>query len=135
MMDENNRYDGALQADNAHASELEAPHNTFDNNLPPESAPTNEETLPKRNKYADKMNHKRSGLSKRVRIGVGITALVLLLVAGIVFVIITRGLGREHDVNATAVASYGMIVRPILKAPVSPPQGCAKSLAWTFRVP
>lgn len=64
---------------------------------------------PKRNKYADKMNKKKSRLSKGVRIGIGVAVIVLLIAAGIFLVIKTRGAGSEDTGNDTAVASYGMI--------------------------
>lgn len=65
--------------------------------------------VPKRNKYADKMNKKKSRLSKGVRIGIGIAVIVLLLAAGIFLVWKTRNTGTELQGETTAVASRGML--------------------------
>lgn len=65
--------------------------------------------LPKRNKYADKMNKKKSRLSKGVRIGIGIAVIVLLVAAGIFLVFKTRNTGTELEGETTAVASRGML--------------------------
>lgn len=76
----------------------------------PEAATEGESTaVPKRNKYADKMNKKKSRLSKGVRIGIGIAVIVLLLAAGIFLVWKTRNTGTELQGETTAVASRGML--------------------------
>ena len=67
------------------------------------------ENKPKRNKYADKMNKNKHRLDKRVRIGIGIAAVVLLIAAGVFLVLKTRAAGSEDESSNTAVASYGMI--------------------------
>ncbi|WP_373162933.1 HlyD family efflux transporter periplasmic adaptor subunit [Agathobaculum sp. Marseille-P7918] len=66
-------------------------------------------TVPKRNKYADKMNKKKSRLSKGVRIGIGIAVIVLLLAAGIFLVWKTRNTGTELQGETTAEATRGML--------------------------
>lgn len=76
----------------------------------PAAATEGESTaVPKRNKYADKMNKKKSRLSKGVRIGIGIAVIVLLLAAGIFLVWKTRNTGTELQGETTAVASRGML--------------------------
>lgn len=76
----------------------------------PAAAAEGESTaVPKRNKYADKMNKKKSRLSKGVRIGIGIAVIVLLLAAGIFLVWKTRNTGTELQGETTAVASRGML--------------------------
>nr|WP_297282588.1 HlyD family efflux transporter periplasmic adaptor subunit [uncultured Agathobaculum sp.] len=64
---------------------------------------------PKRNKYADKMNKKKSRLGKGVRIGIGIAVIVSLLAAGIFLVWKTRNTGTELQGETTAVATRGML--------------------------
>lgn len=76
----------------------------------PENKPEAESTAaPKRNKYADKMNKKKSRLGKGVRIGIGIAVIVLLLAAGVFLVLKTRNTGTELQGDTTAVATRGML--------------------------
>lgn len=75
----------------------------------PAKAEGDKNALPKRNKYADKMNKKKSRLSKGVRIGIGIAVIVLLIAAGIFLVFKTRNTGTELQGETTAVASRGML--------------------------
>lgn len=75
----------------------------------PAKAEGDKSALPKRNKYADKMNKKKSRLSKGVRIGIGIAVIVLLVAAGIFLVFKTRNTGTELEGETTAVASRGML--------------------------
>ena len=65
--------------------------------------------MPKRNKYADKMNRKKSRLSKGVRIGIGVAVVVLLIALGIFLVLKSRNAGTEETVTQTATASRGML--------------------------
>lgn len=64
---------------------------------------------PKRNKYADKMNRKKSRLSKNIRIGIGVAVIAILIAAGIFLVFKTRDAGTEEAANTTAVATRGML--------------------------
>ena len=64
---------------------------------------------PKRNKYADKMNRKKSRLSKNIRIGIGVAVIAILIAAGIFLVFKTRDAGTEETANTTAVATRGML--------------------------
>lgn len=64
---------------------------------------------PKRNKYADKMNRKKSRLSKNNRIGIGVAVIAILIAAGIFLVFKTRDAGTEEAANTTAVATRGML--------------------------
>ena len=64
---------------------------------------------PKRNKYADKMNRKKSRLSKNIRIGIGVAVIAILIAAGIFLVFKTRDAGTEEAANTTAVATQGML--------------------------
>ena len=66
-------------------------------------------TMPKRNKYADKMNKKKPRLKKGVRIGIGIAVLVLIIAAGIFLVWKTRDAGTQVEGETTAVATRGML--------------------------
>ncbi len=76
----------------------------------PENKPEAESTAaPKRNKYADKMNKKKSRLGKGVRIGIGIAVIVLLLAAGVFLVLKTRNTGTELQGDTTAVTTRGML--------------------------
>ena len=76
----------------------------------PENKPEAESTAaPKRNKYADKRNKKKSRLGKGVRIGIGIAVIVLLLAAGVFLVLKTRNTGTELQGDTTAVATRGML--------------------------
>ena len=65
--------------------------------------------MPKRNKYADKMNQKKSRLNKGVRIGIGVAVVVLLIALGIFLVLKSRNAGTEETVTQTATASRGML--------------------------
>ncbi|HIY39078.1 MAG TPA: HlyD family efflux transporter periplasmic adaptor subunit [Candidatus Agathobaculum merdigallinarum] len=64
---------------------------------------------PKRNKYADKMNRKKSRLSKNIRIGIGVAVIAILIAAGIFLVFKTRDARTEEAANTTAVATRGML--------------------------
>lgn len=64
---------------------------------------------PKRNKYADKMNKKKSRLSKGVRIGIGVVVVAALIAAGVFAVLKTRDTGAEDTASTTAVATRGML--------------------------
>lgn len=76
----------------------------------PENKPEAESiAAPKRNKYADKMNKKKSRLGKGVRIGIGIAVIVLLLAAGVFLVLKTRNTGTELQGDTTAVTTRGML--------------------------
>lgn len=76
----------------------------------PENKAEGENTaVPKRNKYADKMNKKKSRISKKVRIGIGIAVIILLLAAGVFLVLKTRNTGTELQGETTAVATRGML--------------------------
>lgn len=76
-----------------------------------EPAKTSEQnpTQPKRNKYADKMNKKKSRFSKGVRMGIGAAVIILLIAAGVFLVWKTRNTGADMQVDNTAVASRGML--------------------------
>lgn len=65
--------------------------------------------MPKRNKYADKMNQKKSRLNKGMRIGIGVAVVVLLIALGIFLVLKSRNAGTEETVTQTATASRGML--------------------------
>ena len=76
----------------------------------PENKPEAESiAAPKRNKYADKMNKKKSRLGKGVRIGIGIAVIVLLLAAGVFLVLKTRNTGTELQGDTTAVTTRVML--------------------------
>lgn len=76
----------------------------------PESRSAEENiVMPKRNKYADKMNKKKSRLGKGVRIGISIAVILLLLAGGIFLVWKTRNTGTELQGETTAVATRGML--------------------------
>ena len=64
---------------------------------------------PKRNKYADKMNKKKSRLSKGVRIGIGVAVVAALIAAGVFLVLKSRDAGTDNTANTTAVVSRGML--------------------------
>lgn len=64
---------------------------------------------PKRNKYADKMNKKKSKFSKNIRLGIGIAIVVLLIALGVFLVLKTRDAGSQTNENTTAVAYRGML--------------------------
>lgn len=61
------------------------------------------EVLPKRNKYADKMNRKKRRLSKGARIGITAAAVALLLGGGIWAVVKSRDAGTEDVTQTTAM--------------------------------
>ena len=65
------------------------------------------EVLPKRNKYADKMNRKKRRLSKGARIGITAAAVALLLGGGIWAVVKSRDAGTEDVTQTTAMVSCG----------------------------
>ena len=64
---------------------------------------------PKRNKYADKMNKKKSRLSRGVRIGIGVAVVAALIAAGVFLVLKSRDAGTDNTANTTAVVSRGML--------------------------
>lgn len=65
--------------------------------------------MPKRNRYADKMNRKKGRLSKGLRTGIGAAILILLIAFGIFLVMKTRSVGAQADEAMTAVATRGML--------------------------
>lgn len=65
--------------------------------------------MPKRNRYADKMNRKKGRLSKGLRTGIGAAILILLIAFGIFLVMKTRSVGAQADKAMTAVATRGML--------------------------
>ena len=69
------------------------------------------EVLPKRNKYADKMNRKKRRLSKGARIGITAAAVALLLGGGIWAVVKSRDAGDEG--RRPRLWSAAAIWRPI----------------------
>ena len=66
-------------------------------------------TMPKRNKYADKMNKKKRRLNRGVRMAIGIAILLLLIAGGVFLVWKTRDTGTETTGETTAVATRGML--------------------------
>lgn len=73
--------------------------------------PTAVETtvMPKRNKYADKMNKRKRRLNRGVRMAIGIVILLLLIAGGVFLVWKTRDTGTETTGETTAVATRGML--------------------------
>ena len=64
---------------------------------------------PKRNKYADKMNKKKSRLSKGVRIGIGVAVIVLLI--ALVFIVALVVLLKDNpDILEKVLYTLGGVI-------------------------
>lgn len=64
---------------------------------------------PKRNKYADRMNKKKSRLSKKAQIIICAAIAALFIAGGIFAVVKTRGGASDDSSDSTAAASRGML--------------------------
>ena len=108
MSEENKQQKQPVSKGGAHVAKAGSDVSTNAASPAPDTSNSSGEP-PKRNKYADKMNKKKSKLNRGVRIGIGIAVIVALIAAGVFLVLKTRNAGSEETVNTTAVATRGML--------------------------
>ncbi len=85
------------------SSEPKAVNNTTPK--PPESP----DTVQKRNRYADKMNKKKSAGRKRLGLAIGLLIVALMVAGGVFMVVKSRRESNEPEPGSTAVAERGML--------------------------
>ncbi len=90
----------------AASSADDIPHNAAGPAQSPDSQPY---TPPKRNRYADKMNKKKSKGRKRLGTAIGLIIVTLVIAGGVFMVVKSRQTTEEVDESALAYATRGML--------------------------